>query len=160
MVSNACGEPGLPEIGLTPAPVIENPLIPSDHPGTPSLLIGFQEWRLKPPAPWGYLFGDGPGFAIASNFERSSSSLQLSDLKGRTLSLGSRDSGHAAILPVHFLEGEGLVEGRDYRTLRFDSDVGKRVDTGASEVEVVNEVIDDSATPALPAGKEQRKKVP
>jgi hypothetical protein len=78
MVSNACGEPGLPEIGLTPAPVIENPLIPSDHPGTPSLLIGFQEWRLKPPAPWGYLFGDGPGFAIASNFERSSSSLQPS----------------------------------------------------------------------------------
>jgi phosphonate transport system substrate-binding protein len=41
----------------------------------------------------------------------------LSDLKKRTLALGSRDSGHAAILPVHFLEREGLVEGRDYRTL-------------------------------------------
>ena len=49
----------------------------------------------------------------------------VSDLKNRTLALGSRDSGHAAILPVHFLEREGLVEGRDYRTLRFDSDVGK-----------------------------------
>src|SRR6516164_8002445 len=33
----------------------------------------------------------------------------LSDLKNRTLALGSRDSGHAAILPVHFLEQEGLV---------------------------------------------------
>jgi ABC-type phosphate/phosphonate transport system substrate-binding protein len=30
----------------------------------------------------------------------------LPDLKGRTLALGSRDSGHAAILPVHFLERE------------------------------------------------------
>jgi phosphonate transport system substrate-binding protein len=40
----------------------------------------------------------------------------LSDLKNRTLALGSRDGGHAAILPVHFLEREGLVEGRDYRT--------------------------------------------
>jgi phosphonate transport system substrate-binding protein len=70
---------------------------------------------------------------------------KLSDLKSRTLSLGSRDSGHAAILPVHFLEGEGLVEGRDYRTLRFDSDVGKHGDTGASEVEVVRAVLDGRA---------------
>jgi phosphonate transport system substrate-binding protein len=43
----------------------------------------------------------------------------LTDLRNRTLALGSRDSGHAAILPVHFLEREGLVEQRDYRTLRF-----------------------------------------
>src|SRR5215469_8195705 len=45
----------------------------------------------------------------------------LADLKDRTLALGSRDSGHAAILPVHFLEREGLVEQRDYRPLRFNS---------------------------------------
>ena len=69
----------------------------------------------------------------------------LSDLKNRTLSLGSRDSGHAAILPVHFLEREGLVEGRNYRTLRFDSDVGKHGDTGVSEVEVVRAVLDGRA---------------
>src|SRR5258708_329615 len=37
---------------------------------------------------------------------------ELSDLKDRTLALGSRDSGHAAILPVHFLEHQDLVEGR------------------------------------------------
>jgi hypothetical protein len=58
----------------------------------------------------------------------------LTDLRNRTLALGSRDSGHAAILPVHFLEREGLVGQRDYRT--FNSDVGKHGDTGASEVEV------------------------
>ncbi len=69
----------------------------------------------------------------------------LTDLKNRTLALGSRDSGHAAILPVHFLEQQGLYEGRDYRTLRFDSDVGKHGDTGTSEVEVVRAVLDGRA---------------
>src|SRR6201997_4895338 len=69
----------------------------------------------------------------------------LADLKNRTLALGSRDSGHAAILPVHFLEQHGMVEGRGYRTLRFDSDVGKHGDTGTSEVEVVRAVLDGRA---------------
>jgi phosphonate transport system substrate-binding protein len=69
----------------------------------------------------------------------------LTDLKNRTLALGSRDSGHAAILPVHFLEEKGLHQGRDYRTLRFDSDLGKHGDTGTSEVEVVRAVLDGRA---------------
>jgi phosphonate transport system substrate-binding protein len=69
----------------------------------------------------------------------------LDDLKGRTIALGSRDSGHAAILPVHFMEQHGLREGRDYRALRFDSDVGKHGDTGTSEVEVVRAVLDGRA---------------
>lgn len=69
----------------------------------------------------------------------------LADLKDRTLALGSRDSGHAAILPVHFLEQQGMREGSDYRTLRFNSDVGKHGDTGTSEVEVVRAVLDGRA---------------
>lgn len=69
----------------------------------------------------------------------------FADLRGRTLALGSRDSGHAAILPVHFLGQQGLVEGQDYQTLRFDSDLGKHGDTGASEVEVVRAVLDGRA---------------
>jgi ABC-type phosphate/phosphonate transport system substrate-binding protein len=69
----------------------------------------------------------------------------LADLKGRTLALGSRDSGHAAILPVHFLRQQGLEEGRDYRPLRFDTDVGKHGDTGTSEVDVVRAVLDGRA---------------
>jgi len=69
----------------------------------------------------------------------------LADLKNRTLALGSRDSGHAAILPVHFLEEQGMRDERDYRTLRFDSDVGKHGDTGTSEVEVVRAVLDGRA---------------
>jgi ABC-type phosphate/phosphonate transport system substrate-binding protein len=54
---------------------------------------------------------------------------KLADLRNRTPALGSRDSGHAAILPVYFLEHEGLVEGQQYHTVRFDSDVGKHGDT-------------------------------
>ena len=69
----------------------------------------------------------------------------LADLKNRTLAIGSRDSGHAAILPVHFLEQQGLREGRDYQTLRFNSDLGKHGDTGTSEVEVVRAVLDGRA---------------
>lgn len=69
----------------------------------------------------------------------------LADLKDRTLALGSRDSGHAAILPVHFLEQQGMREGKEYRALHFDSDVGKHGDTGASEVEVVRAVLDGRA---------------
>ena len=69
----------------------------------------------------------------------------LADLKNRTLALGSRDSGHAAILPVHFLELQGMIEGRDYRALRFNSDVGKHGDTGTSEVEVVRAILDGRA---------------
>jgi ABC-type phosphate/phosphonate transport system substrate-binding protein len=69
----------------------------------------------------------------------------LADLRGRTLALGSRDSGHAAILPVHFLAGERLVEGTDYKTLRFDTDMGKHGDTGTSEVDVLRAVLDGRA---------------
>jgi len=69
----------------------------------------------------------------------------LETLRNSTLALGSRDSGHAAILPVHFLEGKELIEGRDYRSLRFNSDLGKHGDTGASEVDVVRAVLDGRA---------------
>jgi phosphonate transport system substrate-binding protein len=69
----------------------------------------------------------------------------LEDLRGRTLALGSRDSGHAAILPVHFLAEKGLREGADYRPLRFDTDLGKHGDTGTSEADVLRAVLDGRA---------------
>jgi phosphonate transport system substrate-binding protein len=46
---------------------------------------------------------------------------------------------------VYFLEREGLLEGQQYHTLRFDSDVGKHGDTGRSEAEVVRAVLDGQA---------------
>jgi len=69
----------------------------------------------------------------------------LPDLRGRTLAIGSRDSGHAAILPRHFLAQEGLAADRDFMTLRFDSDVGKHGDTGRSETEVIRALLDGRA---------------
>jgi ABC-type phosphate/phosphonate transport system substrate-binding protein len=69
----------------------------------------------------------------------------VADLKNRTLALGSRDSGHAAILPVYFLEQQGMREGTDYQTLRFNSDLGKHGDTGTSEVDVMRAVLDGRA---------------
>ena len=72
----------------------------------------------------------------------------LADLQGGVLALGSRDSGHAAILPVHFLEAQGLVEGKSYRSLRFNSDVGKHGDTGTSEVDALRAVLDGRADAA------------
>jgi ABC-type phosphate/phosphonate transport system substrate-binding protein len=70
---------------------------------------------------------------------------RVEDLRGKTLALGSRDSGHAAILPVHFLAHAGLAEGRDYLALRFDTDVGKHGDTGQSEVQVLKAVLEGTA---------------
>lgn len=61
------------------------------------------------------------------------------DLVGATLALGSRDSGHAAILPLHFLRAEGAPID-EVRLLRFDTDLGKHGDTGDSERRVVEAV--------------------
>ncbi len=68
----------------------------------------------------------------------------VSELSGRVLALGSRDSGHAAILPLHYLARDGLdVTG--CRLLRFDTDIGKHGDTGDSELHVVRAVAEGEA---------------
>lgn len=89
----------------------------------------------------------------------------VADLRGKTLAIGSRDSGHAAILPVYFLAQQGLVEGKDYKTLRFDTDVGKHGDTGTSEVDVLKAVMSgraDAGAVGSPfwAGVREKKLVP
>jgi ABC-type phosphate/phosphonate transport system substrate-binding protein len=61
---------------------------------------------------------------------------QLDELDGKRLALGSRDSGHAAILPLHWV---GLA-GVEPRLVRFDSDLGKHGDTGDSELRVAEAV--------------------
>jgi ABC-type phosphate/phosphonate transport system substrate-binding protein len=85
------------------------------------------------------------GFTTALVARRGSGIQGPRDLAGKTLALGSRDSGQAAILPVEFVRREGLVEKKDYRALRFDIDVGKHGDTGTSELEVVKAVVERRA---------------
>lgn len=69
----------------------------------------------------------------------------LADLRGRRLALGSRDSAQAAILPVHYLNREGV---EDVELVRIDSDVGKHGDTGRSELDAIRAVLDDRADAA------------
>jgi ABC-type phosphate/phosphonate transport system substrate-binding protein len=68
-----------------------------------------------------------------------------SALAGKRLALGSRDSGHAAILPLHYLAREGLDAERETTLVRFDTDLGKHGDTGDSEFLVVRAVADGEA---------------
>jgi phosphonate transport system substrate-binding protein len=68
----------------------------------------------------------------------------LIDLKGRRFALASRDSSHAAILPVHFLR-EGGLDPEDLKLVRFDTDIGKHGDTGKSEQDVIRAVSEGSA---------------
>ncbi|HEY6566870.1 MAG TPA: PhnD/SsuA/transferrin family substrate-binding protein [Actinomycetota bacterium] len=70
------------------------------------------------------------------------------DLAGKTLALGSADSAQAAIMPVHYLANDSLTEGEDYRSVRFDSDVGKHGDTGNSERDALKAVLDGTADAA------------
>lgn len=68
----------------------------------------------------------------------------LGDAKGRTVVLGSKDSGQARILPLHYLSEAGV--GDDDMALRvIDSDVGKHGDTGRSELDCLKALLDDEA---------------
>jgi phosphonate transport system substrate-binding protein len=68
-----------------------------------------------------------------------------STLAGRRLALGSRDSGHAAILPLYYLAQAGIDAPREATLVRFDTDLGKHGDTGDSEFRVVRAVAEGEA---------------
>ncbi|MBX9725126.1 MAG: phosphate/phosphite/phosphonate ABC transporter substrate-binding protein [Candidatus Obscuribacterales bacterium] len=67
------------------------------------------------------------------------------DLEGKTLALGSRDSAQAALMPEYFLQLEGLYADKNYKCLRFNSDIGKHGDTGKSELEVLTAIREGKA---------------
>jgi phosphonate transport system substrate-binding protein len=61
----------------------------------------------------------------------------LSQLEGKRLAVGSRDSTQARILPLHFIARQGVDLAR-VQTIAFDTDVGKHGDTGTSELDVLH----------------------
>jgi phosphonate transport system substrate-binding protein len=69
----------------------------------------------------------------------------LADVRGKRLALGSRDSGHAAILPQHYLAEAGVDVESDTELTRFDTDMGKHGDTGDSELHVARAVAEGRA---------------
>ena len=81
------------------------------------------------------------GFTTVFITQTDSPVRSLPDLKGQRFALASRDSSHAAILPLYFLHQNGLHPDTDLTVLRFDTDVGKHGDTGTSEEEVVRTVL-------------------
>jgi phosphonate transport system substrate-binding protein len=85
------------------------------------------------------------GFTTVFIARGDSAISSLSDLKGKRFALGSRDSSHAAILPVHFIREAGLDPDQDLKLVRFDTDIGKHGDTGTSEQDVVRAVTEGSA---------------
>jgi phosphate/phosphite/phosphonate ABC transporter binding protein len=85
------------------------------------------------------------GFSTVFIARADSSIHSLGDVKGTRFALGSRDSSHAAILPVHFLREAGLDPDKDLNLVRFDADIGKHDDTGTSEQDVVRAVTEGSA---------------
>ena len=68
----------------------------------------------------------------------------LQSVRGTRVALGSRDSGQARILPLHFLAREGIGTD-DVELVLFDSDVGKHGDTGRSDLDALRAVADDEA---------------
>jgi phosphonate transport system substrate-binding protein len=69
---------------------------------------------------------------------------KLTDLEGRRVAVGSRDSTQARILPLAFLKQAGVNVAR-LQIMPFDTDVGKHGDTGASEIEVLAALHDGRA---------------
>lgn len=67
-----------------------------------------------------------------------------SDLAGKRLAVGSRDSTQARILPLHFLAQAGADLAKT-TLVPFDSDLGKHGDTGRSELEVLAALADGQA---------------
>jgi phosphonate transport system substrate-binding protein len=53
---------------------------------------------------------------------------QVADLRGKTVAVGAADSPQATLIPLGFLQRQGLEPGRDFRVQRFDVLVGKHGD--------------------------------
>jgi phosphonate transport system substrate-binding protein len=65
----------------------------------------------------------------------------LGDLKGKTLILGSRQAAEASVLPVHFLEKEGLKLNQ-VKVQSLDGKVDLRGNPCSSEIHVLKALID------------------
>ena len=57
------------------------------------------------------------------------------DLKGKTIAFGAKDSPQARLIPIQTLHGAGLKTGEDYTAKRFDVLVGKHGDHIGGELD-------------------------
>lgn len=66
----------------------------------------------------------------------------ISDLKGKKFGIGSADSAQAAILPLKYLSDE-LKNIDDVEIIKFNSDLGKHGDTGRSEFDILEAILNN-----------------
>ena len=66
----------------------------------------------------------------------------ICDLKGKKFGLGSADSAQAAILPLKYLSDE-LKNIDDVKIVKFNSDLGKHGDTGRSEFDILEAILNN-----------------
>jgi len=64
-----------------------------------------------------------------------SGAASLTDLRGKTIAVGAKDSPQATLIPLGHLARAGLVPGRDVTVQRFDVLVGKHGDHIGGELE-------------------------
>lgn len=72
----------------------------------------------------------------------SSNIKSICDLKGKKFGLGSADSAQAAILPLKYLSDE-LENINDVEIIKFNSDLGKHGDTGRSEFDILEAILNN-----------------
>lgn len=72
----------------------------------------------------------------------SSNIKSIEDLKGKKFGIGSADSAQAAILPLKYLNDE-LKNIKDVEIIKFNSDLGKHGDTGRSEFDILEAILND-----------------
>lgn len=72
----------------------------------------------------------------------SSNIKSIDDLKGKKFGLGSADSAQAAILPLKYLCDE-LENISEVEIVKFDSDLGKHGDTGRSEFDILEAILNN-----------------
>jgi ABC-type phosphate/phosphonate transport system substrate-binding protein len=59
----------------------------------------------------------------------------MEDLRGQTIAVGAKDSPQSTLIPLAFLQRQGLEPGRDFQVRRFDVLVGKHGDHVGGERE-------------------------
>jgi phosphonate transport system substrate-binding protein len=59
----------------------------------------------------------------------------IEDLRGKTVAVGAKDSPQATLIPVRWLQRQGLEPGQDFQVRRFDLLVGKHGDHVGGELQ-------------------------
>ena len=65
----------------------------------------------------------------------------VGNLRGREVAVGALDSPQATLLPLHFLRGQGLREGKDIRVRRHNVLVGKHGDHVGGERDALQSLL-------------------